>query len=132
MALFCYPFFIFGKKSIIMHAVMIILLILAILLVIFTLQNAFGVTITVFFWKIDDAPLVLVLLCCLLLGYLLAAFYFYPRLLKLKKDYKKAVKSGKKLEEQLEAEKSLSEQTGPDGIELEVDDEKNEKGFFRE
>ncbi len=115
-----------------MHAVMIILLILAILLVIFTLQNAFGVTITVFFWKIDQAPLVLVLLCCLLLGYILATIYFYPRLLKLKKDYKKAVKSGKKLEDRLEAEKSLQEKPGPEGIELEVDDEKNEKGFFRE
>jgi len=115
-----------------MHAVIIIILILAILLVIFTLQNAFGITITVFFWKLEQAPLVLVLLCCILLGYVLATIYFYPRIIKLKKDYRNAVKSGKKPKNQLEAEKSQAEKPGPEGIELEVDEEENDKGFFRE
>lgn len=111
-----------------MHAVIIIILILAILLVIFTLQNAFGITISVFFWKIDDAPLVLVLLCCILLGYLMGAIYFYPRIFKLKKDYKKALKSEKELEEEREPGKKA----GPEGIELEIDDKETDKGFFRE
>jgi lipopolysaccharide assembly protein A len=115
-----------------MHAVIIIILILAILLVIFTLQNAFGITITVFFWKIEQAPLVLVLLCCVLLGYVLAVIYFYPRILKLKKDYRNAVKSAKKPENRPEAEKSQAEKPGPEGIKLEVDDEENNKGFFTE
>lgn len=74
----------------------------------------------------------LVLLCCVLLGYILAAIYFYPRILKLQKDYRKAVKSGKKLENQLQTEKSSAEKPGPEGIELEIDDEENDKGFFRE
>jgi lipopolysaccharide assembly protein A len=115
-----------------MNAIIIIILILAILLVIFTLQNAFGITITVFFWKIEQAPLVLVLLCCVLLGYVLAVIYFYPRILKLKKDYRNAVKSGKKQENLPEAEKSQTGKPGPEGIELEVDDEENDKGFFTE
>jgi lipopolysaccharide assembly protein A len=115
-----------------MHALIIIILILAILLVIFTLQNAFGITISVFFWKIDDAPLVLVLLCCILLGYLLGAIYFYPRIFKLKKDYKKALKSEKKLENRLEAERIPENKAGPEGIELEIDDKATDKGFFRE
>ena len=51
-----------------MSAAIIILLILAILLVIFTLQNSFEITIHLFFWKLPDVPLVLLILCCVLLG----------------------------------------------------------------
>ncbi|MBN1820553.1 MAG: LapA family protein [Prolixibacteraceae bacterium] len=69
-----------------MQAIIIILLILAILLVIFTLQNSVGISITVFFWKITDAPLVLVLLVCIVSGYLLSTFYLLPKIWKLKKE----------------------------------------------
>ena len=113
-----------------MSAVIIILLVLAVLLVIFTLQNSFEITISVFFWEISDAPLVLVLLICVLLGYILAAVYFYPRIWKLKKDFRQAEKAGKKLETQLESRDVGLEKTNPEGIELDVDDEDN--GFFRE
>ncbi|RIH64763.1 LapA family protein [Mariniphaga sediminis] len=113
-----------------MSAVIIILLVLAVLLVIFTLQNSFEITISVFFWEISDAPLVLVLLICVLLGYILAAIYFYPRIWKLKKDFRQAEKAGKKLETQLESRDVSLEKTNPEGIELDVDDEDN--GFFRE
>lgn len=117
-----------------MHAVIIIILILAILLVIFTLQNSFEITITAFFWKIEDAPLVLVLLACVLLGYLIGAVYFYPRIWKLKKDYRKISKSKENLEEELEEQKQISapSETHPEGIELEEDDEGDDKNFFRE
>ncbi|MBW6533665.1 MAG: LapA family protein [Mariniphaga sp.] len=113
-----------------MSAVIIILLILAILLVIFTLQNSFEISISVFFWEIADVPLVLLILCCILLGYILAAVYFYPRIWKLKREYKQAVKSSKKLEEKLESQEL--EKPGPEGIELEIDDEDNDNGFFKE
>lgn len=116
-----------------MHVVIIIILILAILLVIFTLQNSFEITITAFFWKIEDAPLVLVLLSCVLLGYLIGAIYFYPRLWNLKKDYRKISKSKENLEEELEERKQLAEtrETHPEGIELDKDEE-NDASFFKE
>ena len=114
-----------------MSVVIIILLILAILLVIFTLQNSFEISISVFFWEIPNAPLVLVLLTCVLAGYILATIYFYPRIWKLKKDYRHAIKSEKKLEDQLHTQKYPEENTDPEGIEMD-EEEDEERGFFRE
>lgn len=118
-----------------MHAVIIVILILAILLVIFTLQNSFEITITAFLWKIEDVPFVLVLLSCVLLGYLIGAIYFYPRLWNLKKDIRKLNKSKQDLEEELEEQKEIAAPSAahPEGIELDIDDEnEDEKGFFKE
>jgi uncharacterized integral membrane protein len=112
-----------------MSAVIIILLILAILLVIFTLQNSFEISISFFLWEIPNVPLVLLILCCVLLGYIVGAVYFLPRIWKLKREYKQAVKSSKKLEEKLEIRET--EKPGPEGIELEVD-ENEDSGFFKE
>lgn len=112
-----------------MSAVIIILLILAILLVIFTLQNSFEINISVFFWEIPNVPLVLLILCCVLLGYILAAVYFYPRIWKLKRENKQALKSSKKLEEQLQIQET--DKPGPEGIELDLD-ENEDSGFFKE
>lgn len=113
-----------------MSAFIIILLILAILLVIFTLQNSFEISISFFLWEIPNVPLVLLILCCVLLGYIIASVYFYPRVWKLKRDYRHALKSGKKLEEKLESQEA--EKPGPEGIELEINDEENDSGFFKE
>jgi len=117
-----------------MSAVIIIILILAILLVIFTLQNSFEITITAFFWEIPNAPLVLVLLSCILLGYIISALYFYPRIWKLKKENKKQNKSTEKLKKELEQEKKAVEieNTDPEGIELDVNEEEEDGTFFRE
>jgi lipopolysaccharide assembly protein A len=115
-----------------MHAIIIVVLILAILLVIFTLQNSFEVSITVFLWEINDAPMVLVLICCVVLGYLIAALYFYPHTWKLKKDYKKAVKTIMKLEKKTGSYQE-PEKTGPEGIELDRDTKDNDdNSFFKE
>ncbi|SHE94337.1 Protein of unknown function [Mariniphaga anaerophila] len=113
-----------------MSAGIIILLILAILLVIFTLQNSFEISISFFFWEIPNVPLVLLILCCVLLGYIVATVYFYPRVWKLKRDYKQVVKSEKKLEEKLGAQEE-QKKPGPEGIELEINDT-DESGFFKE
>jgi uncharacterized integral membrane protein len=113
-----------------MHAVIIIVLILAILLVIFTLQNSFEVTINVFFWEISNAPLVLVLIVCLALGYMLAFAYFYPQIWRLSRENKKVTKQNIKLEEQLVTEQE--DEADPEGIELDVDNEDEDKSFFRE
>ena len=115
-----------------MHAVIIIVLILAILLVIFTLQNSFEVTINVFFWEISNAPLVLVLIICLVLGYILAFVYFYPQIWKLSKENKKITKLNKKLEKEPGTVQSEDIDTGPEGIELDVGNKDEDKSFFKE
>ena len=115
-----------------MHAVIIIVLILAILLVIFTLQNSFEVTINVLFWEIANAPLVLVLIVCLVAGYILASVYLYPQIWRLSKENKKVTNLNKKLEEQLGIQHPVNEKTGPEGIELDGKSEEEDKSFFRE
>jgi lipopolysaccharide assembly protein A len=113
-----------------MHVTIIIMLVLAILLVIFTLQNSFEVSISVFFWEIPNAPLVLVLLVCVLLGYIMSAIYFYPRVWKLESKYRHSIQAEKQLETQIQ---QLQRETNPEGIELEIDDDDDEDdSFFRE
>lgn len=115
-----------------MSVTIILMLILAILLVIFTLQNSFEVSINVFLWEIPNAPMVLVLLICILLGYLVGAIYFYPRVWKLEKRLRRLSGTEKKMEAEL-LELRRKNQPGPEGIELDIDDEEEEnKGFFRE
>lgn len=117
-----------------MHVFIIVLLILAILLVIFTLQNSFEISITAFFWEIPDAPLVLVLLICVLAGYLVAAIYFQPRFWMIKKERRRLSKENEKLKNELLMEKKSSpaEKSHPEGIELDVEeDEDQDKGFFK-
>ena len=118
-----------------MQIIIIILLILAILLVIFTLQNSTEITIHLFFWDISRAPLVLVLLGCIAVGYLVAIIYFYPRLWKVKKEYRQLIKFNKELQElhdlnhpQKETDK---ENTDPEGIELD-DDDGETNSFFKD
>jgi len=95
-----------------MQLIIIIILILAVLLVIFTLQNSMDITLNIFFWEIADAPLVIVLISCVILGYIVAAIYFYPRLWKTKKDLKQLAKSNKELKElhDLNSEKNLNDE----------------------
>ena len=115
-----------------MQLIVVILLILAVLLVIFTLQNAMDITLNLFFWELKDAPLVLVLLSCIFLGYLIAAFYFYPRLWKVKREYKQMLRFNKELQElhQINDTKKSEEESDPEGIELEDDDD--DDTFFKD
>ncbi len=117
-----------------MQVIIIILLILAVLLVIFTLQNSIEITISLFFWEIKDAPLVLVLLGCIVVGYLVAGFYFYPRLWKLKREYKQLIKFNEELKELHEMnqkpKKTKDVSADPEGIELDDDDDNST--FFKD
>lgn len=111
-------------------------MVLALLLVIFTLQNAMDITINVFFWEIKDAPLVIVLLCCLLCGYLIAAFYFYPKLWKLKRDYKQMLRFNSELKELHDLDQAKQTQasqvsSNPEGIKLDDDDD-FDNPFFKD
>lgn len=117
-----------------MHVVIIIILILAILLVIFTLQNSIEISINAFFWEISDAPLVLVLIVCVIVGYLLGAVYLYPQLWNLKKENKKLNRVNAELKDGYY--KGEPAETHPEGIDLtdddEEDDDNNDKSFFKE
>lgn len=115
-----------------MQAVIIIILILAILLVIFTLQNSVEISINLFLWEISNAPLVLVLLACVLLGYIIAAVYFTPRVWKLKREKNQLQKEKSKLEGKIIAPES-EEEKNPEGIELNDDEGTDEdRTFFKE
>ena len=118
-----------------MQVIIIILLILAVLLVIFTLQNSTEITIHLFFWDISKAPLVLVLLGCIVVGYLLAVIYFYPKLWKTKKEYRQLIKFNKELQElhDLNHPKKIKNQqdSDPEGVELDDDDDNN-NSFFKD
>lgn len=118
-----------------MSAVIIIILILAILLVIFTLQNSIEISINAFFWEISDAPLVLVLLSCVLVGYIITAVYFTPRVWTLKREKKELVKQNRELKElnEINQKDTVPETTHPEGIELdEKEEDDGDKSFFKE
>ena len=116
-----------------MQLVIIIILILAVLLVIFTLQNSIEITLHIFFWEIANVPLVLILICCVIFGYVISSIYFYPRLWKTKKEYNQLIKFNKELKEfhDLNHEKDITKkETNPEGIKFEDDD--NNDSFFKE
>ena len=116
-----------------MQLIIIIILILAVLLVIFTLQNSIDITLHVFFWDIANVPLVLVLISCVILGYIISAIYFYPRLWKTKKENNQLIKFNKELKELHDLNKEIDvtmEETNPEGIEFEDEDDDN--SFFKE
>lgn len=94
---------------------------MAILVVIFTLQNTLEITINLFFWEIQNAPLALVILCCIALGYFVAVIYLYPRIWNLKSENKKLAKANSVLDEKLttlQARLKSEEDDNPLGIEM--------------
>ncbi len=120
-----------------MQVVIVLLLILAVLLVIFTLQNSMEITIHVLFWEIPKAPLVLVILCCIIVGYIISVVYFYPRLWKLKKEnnrLKKINAKFNKLRESDSDKKTVEEDDSEEDIDpddLEMDDDEDDS-FFKD
>lgn len=116
-----------------MQVIIVIILILAVLLVIFTLQNSMDITLNVFFWEINNAPLILVLIAFVLIGYIISAVYFYPRLWKVKREYNQLIKFNSELKEfhdlHHKKEKPSEEETNPEGIEFDDDDDDT---FFKD
>ena len=118
-----------------MQVLFILILILAILLVIFTLQNSMELSINIFFWEIPNAPLVLVLIACILLGYILALFYLYPKIWRLKKEVSQIQKHNKGNEKINETDITYEEEDiradndDPEGIEME---EIDDNSFFKD
>jgi len=117
-----------------MSAIIILLLVLAVLLVIFTLQNSGEITVHIFFWEIAHVPLVLVIIGCFIIGYIIAAVYFYPRIWKIKSERRQLQKTLNETERKKVVEKGqvveFDEEPGPEGIDLE--DEEDEHSFFKD
>lgn len=105
-----------------MTASIIFLLILAVLLVIFTIQNSVQITINFLFWKLSDVPLVLALLICLIIGVVMTMLFYYPKIWKLNSRIKEQQKQIDKLENT-----HSPADNNPEGIEMTGD---TEKGFF--
>lgn len=110
----------------IMSAGIIFLLILALLLVIFTLQNPTTVDLHVFFWNIHEVSLVLALIICLILGVVLALLLSYPKIWKLKGQLKETQKRLTKLEEQ---NSEALEKPHAEGVE--ITDGQDDPSFLR-
>ncbi|MGQ7869529.1 LapA family protein [Sunxiuqinia sp. sy24] len=109
-----------------MSAGIIFFLILALLLVIFTLQNPTTIDLHVFFWNVHEVSLVLALIVCLILGVVLAFLLSYPQIWKLKSQLKEKQKRIKELEQN---QNSKEEKPHIEGVEM-TDD--NEDSFFKD
>ncbi|MFV0376330.1 MAG: lipopolysaccharide assembly LapA domain-containing protein [Mangrovibacterium sp.] len=82
-----------------MSAGIIILLLLALLLVVFTLQNSVAIDVHVLFWQLNEVPLVLTLLICVLIGFIAAVIIDYPKVWRLKSTIKSLHKELQQLKE---------------------------------
>lgn len=96
-----------------MSAGIIILLLLALVLVVFTLQNSVAIDIHVLFWQLNQVPLVLTLLVCVIIGFVAAVIIDYPKIWRLKS----TVKSLQKEVQQLKDNKTTVEKH-PEGIRM--------------
>jgi putative membrane protein len=94
----------------------VILIILLVFLLIFTLQNPELITFRVLFWQLTDVPLVLIVLVCLLAGFLLAEITHRPKIWRLKRENKRLTKV------KPESEKQKTSKDNPEGVELGNDD----------
>ena len=105
-----------------MSAGIIFILILALLLVIFTLQNTMLITLKLFFWEITDVPLVLALILLFITGIIVALVIQYPKIRRLRKKIKE-------LNHQLERKNSIHKSSSDDEQDIEINED-GKDGFF--
>ena len=74
-----------------MSGKVIVFFILAVLLIIFTIQNEILITVKFFKWEMTEVPLVMVLVAGLIFGFLLALMMQLPRIMHLKKQLKEVI-----------------------------------------
>ena len=104
---------------------LVVILVLAVLLVIFTLQNQEKVTLKVFFWTIREIPVALLLVITILVGYLIPYLLLIPRIWKLKSELIKTRKEKQELEDSREQPVRERQQKDPEGMAF--DDEEDEQ-----
>jgi len=110
---------------------LVIILILAVLLVIFTLQNQEKVSLKLFFWTVDNIPVALLIIICLLLGYLIPYILLVPRIWKLKSELSQSKKENEELQEASQELKSEKPESDPEGLAFDDEDEQNEVDLAR-
>lgn len=104
---------------------LVVILVLAVLLVIFTLQNQEKVTLKVFFWTIREIPVALMLVITILFGYLIPYLLLIPKIWKLKSELTKTRKEKEELEESREKPVRERPVRDPEGVPF--DDEEDEQ-----
>jgi lipopolysaccharide assembly protein A len=102
---------------------LVVILVLAVLLVIFTLQNQGKVTLKVFFWTIRDIPVALLLVITILMGYLIPYLLLIPRIWKLKSELVRARKEKDDLVEAQEHPVRETRKTDPEGVPFDDEEE---------
>lgn len=117
----------------------ILMLGMAVVLVIFTLQNQAHVSVKLFFWTIRDIPIPLLIIICLLLGYLIPYISLISRIWRLKRELKQTKEEKEELQIENQGLGHASKvKADPEGIAFEEDEpdpqlRKNTAGrFFKE
>jgi uncharacterized integral membrane protein len=104
----------------------VVFLILAALLVIFTVQNQILLNIKFFNWEITDVPVAYVLLFGLIFGFLLAMMMQLPTILKLRRELRKVVRE---IEDSEKIEPAKDEETDSGDVSM---GKEYKGGFFNE
>lgn len=107
----------------------IILFALALLLLIFTLQNPQPVDIDIIFWTITQVPLALTIFCCVILGVVIGVGIMFPRNWKKQSKIKSLTKELNSLKELIRVATPADNKTdiiskNPDGVRINQDIEK--------
>jgi lipopolysaccharide assembly protein A len=105
---------------------LVIILVLAVLLVIFTLLNQEKVSLKLFFWTVSNIPVALLIIICLLLGYLIPYFLLIPRIWKLKSELVRARKEKEELQEEKDHPKEERRKVDPEGVAFEDEDDEEQ------
>ena len=117
----------------------ILVLVMAVILVIFTLQNQSHVSVRLFFWTIKEIPIPLLIIICLLLGYLIPYISLISRIWRLKRELKQTQEENEELQvEKQEQVPARKVKPHPEGIVFEDDEpdpplrKNNTDRFFKE
>lgn len=104
----------------------ILFLLLAALLAVFTVQNQILLDIKLIHWEMKQVPVIYILLSGLVFGFLLSMITQLPTIMKLRRELRKVVKE---LEESERIEPSKDEEIDSEGVSMGSD---YKGGFFNE
>jgi uncharacterized integral membrane protein len=104
----------------------VIFLLLAALLAIFTFQNQIALDIKILKWELKEVPVVYLILVGLIFGFLLSTITQLPVILRLRRELRNVVRE---LEESEQIEPVPDDEVGPEGVSMGKD---YKGGFFNE
>lgn len=104
----------------------ILFTVITVLLVIFTIQNHILINLTFLSWELNDVPLGFVLLGALILGFFISQILQMPKIYRLKRELKKALRDPENAEKKdMEPEEKITSE----GVSMGSD---YEGGFFND